>query len=40
MLESIAITDRGAFALGTLIYSTAFLFGLVTLLRKRNIRAW
>lgn len=36
MLESIAITDRGAIALGTLIYSGAFLFGLVTLLLKRS----
>ena len=36
MLESIAITDRGAIALGALIYSGAFLFGLVTLLLRRT----
>ena len=36
MFESIAITDRGAIALGTLVYSSAFLFGLVNLLLKRG----
>ena len=35
MLDALAITDRTALAIGTLFYSGAFLFGLLTLLLKK-----
>lgn len=36
MFEEIAMTDRNAFAVAAAIYGGAFLYGLITLLAKRN----